>query len=173
MSFSEWQPFRSGLNFIVLTYLRLGSRRDGKFVSYEIQIVCNLTHWGRVTHICLSELIIFGLDNGLSPCPRQAIIWTNAEILLIGPLEIKSNDISVINQLFLFKKRHLKIPSSHWGPFCLGFIVLVVPTWSVFSIFTGDLGGSLGLYIGASFLTIYEIIDTCVCYFLRKPRSRK
>ena len=44
-----------------------------------------LTHWGRATHICVSELTIIGSDNGLSPERRQAIIWTNAGILLIGP----------------------------------------------------------------------------------------
>ena len=49
-----------------------------------------LTHWGRVTHICVSEIIIIGSDNGLSPGRRQAIIWTNARILLIGPWEIIS-----------------------------------------------------------------------------------
>ena len=43
-----------------------------------------LTHWGRVTHICVSKLSIIGSDNGLSPDRRQAIIWTNAGILLIG-----------------------------------------------------------------------------------------
>ena len=45
-----------------------------------------LTHWGRVTHICVSERTIISSDNGLSPGRRQAIIWTNAGILLIGPL---------------------------------------------------------------------------------------
>ena len=40
-----------------------------------------LTHWGRVTHICVSELSIIGSDNDLSPDRRQAIIWTNAGIL--------------------------------------------------------------------------------------------
>ena len=30
--------------------------------------------------------VSIGLDNGLSPDRRQAIIWTNARILLIGPL---------------------------------------------------------------------------------------
>ena len=44
-----------------------------------------LTHWGRVTHICVGNLTIIGPDNGLSPGWRQAIIWTNAGILLIGP----------------------------------------------------------------------------------------
>ena len=33
-----------------------------------------LTHWGRVTHICVSKLTIIGSDNGLSPDRRQAII---------------------------------------------------------------------------------------------------
>ena len=36
------------------------------------------THWGRVTHICVSKLTIIGSDNGLSPERRQAIIWTKA-----------------------------------------------------------------------------------------------
>ena len=47
---------------------------------------CPLTHWDRVTHICVGNLIIIGSDNGLSPGRRQAIIWTNAGILLFGPL---------------------------------------------------------------------------------------
>ena len=42
-------------------------------ISIEI-----LTHRGRLTHICVSELIVIGSDNGLSPGWRQAIIWTNA-----------------------------------------------------------------------------------------------
>ena len=45
----------------------------------------DMTHWDRVTHICVSKLIIIGSDNGLSSSRRQAIIWTNAGILLIGP----------------------------------------------------------------------------------------
>ena len=32
-----------------------------------------LTHWGRVTHICIGNLTIIGSDNGLSPGRRQAI----------------------------------------------------------------------------------------------------
>ena len=42
-----------------------------------------LTHWGRVTHICVGTITNIGSDNGLSPDRRQAIIWTNARILLI------------------------------------------------------------------------------------------
>ena len=52
-----------------------------------------LTHWGRVTHICVSDLtIIIVSDNGLSTDRCQAITWTNAGILLIGPLGTKLNE---------------------------------------------------------------------------------
>ena len=48
--------------------------------------VTTVTHWSRVTHICVSNLTIIGSANGLSPGRRQSIIWTNAGILLIEPL---------------------------------------------------------------------------------------
>ena len=40
----------------------------------ENQVQVPLTHWGRVTHICVSKLTSIGSDNGLSPGRRQAII---------------------------------------------------------------------------------------------------
>ena len=40
------------------------------------------THWGRLTYVCVNKLTIIGSDNGLSPGRPQAIIWTNAGILL-------------------------------------------------------------------------------------------
>ena len=42
---------------------------------------CVLTHWGRVTHIYVGNLIIIDSDNGLSPGRRQDLIWSNAGIL--------------------------------------------------------------------------------------------
>ena len=39
-------------------------------------------------HICVSKLTLIGSYNGLSPGRRQAIIQTNAGILLIGPFGI-------------------------------------------------------------------------------------
>ena len=66
---------------------------------------CNcLTHWGRVTHICVSKLTIIGSDNGLSPDRRQAIIWTNAGLLLIGPLGTNFSEILIKILTFSFKK---------------------------------------------------------------------
>ena len=71
-----------------------------------------LTHWGRMTHICVSKLTILGSDNGLSPSRRQAIIWTNAGILLIGPLGTNFSEIIVGIQSFSFRKMHLKMLSA-------------------------------------------------------------
>ena len=56
------------------------------YVCTDPCVTLALTHWGRVTHICVIKLAIIGSDNGLSPERRQAITWTNAGILLIGPL---------------------------------------------------------------------------------------
>ena len=66
----------------------------------------SLTHWGRVTHICVSRLTITGSDNDLSPGWRQAIIWTNAGILLIGPLVTNFSENLIEIQTFSFKKMH-------------------------------------------------------------------
>ena len=98
VSSAKWWPFCLGLNV--------------------------LTHWGRVTHICVSNLTIIGSDNGLSPGRRQAIIWTNAGILLIGPLGTIVSEIWTEIYSFLFKKMHLKMSSGKWLPFCLGLNVL-------------------------------------------------
>ena len=68
-----------------------------------------LTHWGRVTHICVGNLTIIGLDNGLLPGRRQAIIWNNAGILLIGPLGTNFNEILIKFHTISFNNIHLKI----------------------------------------------------------------
>ena len=91
-------------------------------VSPVIFIV--LTHWVWATHICVGKLTIIGSDNGLSPWRRQAIIWTSAGILLIGPLGINFSEILIGIQRFSFKKIHLKMSSGKWRPFCLGLNVL-------------------------------------------------
>ena len=78
-----------------------------------------LTHWGRVMHICVSKLTSIVSDNGLSPGWRQAIIWTNAGILLIGPLGTNSSEILIGIRTFWFKK----MSSGKWRPFCFGLNV--------------------------------------------------
>ena len=85
-----------------------------------------LTHWGRVTHICVGNLIIIGSVNGLSPGRRQAIIWTDAGILLIGPLGANFSEILIGHETFLFKEMRLKISSAKWRTFCLGLNMLII-----------------------------------------------
>ena len=89
-----------------------------------MHVLSPLTHWGRVTHICVNKLIIIGSDNGLSPGRRQAIILTNAGILLIGPLGINFSEIFIEILIISFNKMHLKMSSAKWRPFCLGLNVL-------------------------------------------------
>ena len=83
-----------------------------------------LTHWGRVTHICVSDLTNIGSDNGLSPARRQAIIWTNAGILLTGHIWTKFSEILIKIHTSSFKKMHLKMSSGKWRLFRLGLNVL-------------------------------------------------
>ena len=85
-----------------------------------------LTHWGQVTHICGSRLTITGSDIGLSPGRRQAIIWTNAGILLIGTLEINFSEILIEIHPLSLKKMRLNVSSAKWRPFCLGLDVLTM-----------------------------------------------
>ena len=93
------------------------------YYGYNYLSMAGLTHWGRVTHICVGNLTIIGSDNGLSPGRRQAIIWTNAWILLIGPSATNFSEILIEILTFSFKKMRLKVSSGKWGPFCLGLNV--------------------------------------------------
>ena len=77
-------------------------------------------------HICVNELTIIGSDNGLSPGGRQAIIWTNAGMLLIWPLGTNFNEILIEIHVISFKEIHLKMSSGKWRPFCLGLYVLMI-----------------------------------------------
>ena len=83
-----------------------------------------LTHWGRVTHICVSKLAIIGSDKDLSPGRGQAIIWTNAGILLIGPFGTNFSEILIEIHIFSLKKMYLKMSSEKWWPICIGLNVL-------------------------------------------------
>ena len=88
--------------------------RDTKFHAAA------LTHWGRVTHVCVSKLTIIGQDNGLFPGRRQAIIWINDGILSIGPLGANFSEILIEFLTVCFKKMWLKVASAKWRPFGLG-----------------------------------------------------
>ena len=72
---------------------------------------CKLTHRG---HICISKLSIIGSDNVLLPGRRQAIIGTNAAILLTETSGTIFSEIWSEIHVFSFKKMHLKMSSAKW-----------------------------------------------------------
>ena len=110
-SFGNRRPFCLGLNMLNK--------------PYNMHVPVERVNSGRVTHICIGKQTIIGSDNGLSPGRRQAIIWTNAGILLIGPLGTHFSEISIKIRTFSFTKMHLKVWSVKWRPFCLILNVLI------------------------------------------------
>ena len=54
-----------------------------------------------MTHICVSKLTTIGSDNGLSP---GHYIWTNAGILLIGPLRTNFSEILIKINPYISRK---------------------------------------------------------------------
>ena len=75
------------MSLIVLYFLK-----DTSVLSFYIDIVLTLS---------------IGSDNGLAPGWRQATIWTNAGILLIGTLGTNVSEILSEIHTFSFKKINL------------------------------------------------------------------
>ena len=69
-----------------------------------------LTHWGRVTHICVNILTIIGSDNGI------LLIWT-----------LGTNVGEILREIhaYSFKKIHLKMSSAKGRLFSLGLNELI------------------------------------------------
>ena len=105
---------------------RTTKRKISSTMVYSIRLIKQMsTHWGRVTHICVGNLTTIGLDNGLSPVRRHAIIWTNTGILLNGTsLGAHISEILVEIQTFSFRKMRWNVSSAKWQLFCLGLNVL-------------------------------------------------
>ena len=74
--------------------------------------------WNPRASVCVGNLATIDSDNGLSPGRRQAIIWTNAGILLIAPLRTNYRQILIEIHAFSFKKIHLKMSSAKWRQCC-------------------------------------------------------
>ena len=77
-----------------------------------------LTYRGVVTHICVGIRTV-GSDKGFSPGRHQAIIWSNAGILFIGPLGTDFNEILIKIQVSL-----ANMSSARCLPFLLSLSVL-------------------------------------------------
>ena len=77
-----------------------------------------LTHWGRVTHICVGKLTI------IAAARRQAIIWTNAGILLIWPLGTNFSEILIGIQNIFVQENALENVVCQMASICLSLNVL-------------------------------------------------
>ena len=78
---------RNGSNKIIVIHIKVVMAQSKLYIQGLIIVPAHratqlLPHWGRVTHIYVNEPTIIGSDNALSSGRRQAIIWTNAGILL-------------------------------------------------------------------------------------------
>ena len=62
--------------------------------------------------------VSIGPDNGLSPVRRQAITWTNTDLLSMKPLETNFSEIPDNIQHSSLTKMHLKMSSAKQRPFC-------------------------------------------------------
>ena len=113
--------------------------------SVHIRYKPLLTHWGGVTHICVGKLTIIGSDNGLASVRRQAIIWTNDGLLLIGPLVTNFSEILIEILTFSFMKMHLKVSSVKRRPFCLGLNVLICHSSAASPVYKNTMWSSLCL----------------------------
>ena len=78
-----------------------------------------------MTHICISKLTTTGSDSDLAPGRHQAIIWTNAGLLLIGPSGTNFSEFLIETNTFSFKEMHLNMSSGKWQPFCLSLNMLM------------------------------------------------
>ena len=54
--------------------------------------VMGLTHWGRVTHICVSKLTIIGSDNGLSPGRLSCVCYQTRSELMPGRHRVNASN---------------------------------------------------------------------------------
>ena len=131
------------------------------------RVVSKWPHKNRVKHIEARWRIYASLnwvlicsDNGLSPVRRQAIIWTNAGILLIGPLGTNFREIVIGIQTFSLTKLHLKTSSAKWRLSCLGLNELSNHvTWGLQAITWTDVdlssARSIDIHLKKEFYRIY------------------
>ena len=100
------------------------------FGKFRCTVEAFKNHWSRVTHICVSKIIIIGSDSALSPGRHQAIIWTNAGISIIGPVGINFDGILIKTVTISFNKMYLKMSSEKWRLFRLGLSEFHYTLWT-------------------------------------------
>ena len=112
-NFVMTSPYRCPPSSLCLLYQWYGRRSPKVGLTVSVNYI-----W--VNYICVRKLSLIGSDNGFSPGQHQAIIRTNAAILLIWPLETNVTEMLIEIHTFSFKKIHLTTSSAKWRSFCLG-----------------------------------------------------
>ena len=84
--------------------------------------------------IYVNKLTIIVSDNGLVPGRCQAIIWTNAALLLIESSGTRFSETLIKIHAFSLKKMHFKMSSVKWRSICLCLNVLKKYQVSSFNI---------------------------------------
>ena len=105
-------------NFVVISRLYFQPEHF-KFGLISNLIKISLVGWGpellygvfqmELMLICINDIGHHDSDNSLLPIWYQAIIWTNAGLLLIGLNRIYFNDILFVILMYSFKKIHFKM----------------------------------------------------------------
>ena len=128
----QWQFGYTCVNFLSKIGHKTPAATAVQYQCYPSTVRCHynmvnflLTHWGRVTHICVSKLFIIGWDNGLSvawtaPSHYLKQCWNIVNWTLRNKLQWKFNRNSNISS----KKMHLKMASAKLLSFCLRLNVL-------------------------------------------------
>ena len=86
-------------------FSHINSDRDEVYPTLPESIISTEVDNNRnLNYLKPNDLTIIGSDNGLLPGLHQAIIWTNAETLLIGSLGTNLSEILTQIQTFPLKK---------------------------------------------------------------------
>ena len=92
VNWTLWNKLRWNFNQNIMIFIL--KKTAWKYcLQILVRLVRVLTHWGQLKHISVSKLTIIDSDNGLSPGRCQAIIWTNAGILIIRTLATNFREI--------------------------------------------------------------------------------
>ena len=87
--------------------------------KWKKKFLLSSNHLDQATHICVSKPYNFGSDNGLSPVRYHTIIWTNANLLSVGPLATNVSRISMKANICTLKM-YFKMPCAKWWPYYRG-----------------------------------------------------
>ena len=125
----------SDQNLISVVGLLRAIQCDWYWIHRHSTSPTQLTHWGRVTHICVIKLSNhwFRLWLATWPVPSHylnqcwnSVNWTRGT---------NFNKILMKIQQFSFKKMRLKMSSGKWCPFCLGLSVLNALPMAMYSAY--------------------------------------